>query len=282
MMVYRKFPYNKVMSYVNLRHTMSQYKPFHRNYRGFIASPNSGYSQWAYIVDRAYSEAPEHYVRPFIMIQNDLQRLFEFIEPSDQNLGTYSYRIHELFMRSCIELEANFKAILRENIFNPRDRNGDVRPEKKWNIHDYWKVNKTHHLSAYKIHTPIWDGVKTFEPFKQWATSTSGELFWYQAYNKSKHDRRNEFKEANLENLMNAIAGLLVLLSSQFRTQSFSSGATTLSVNTDSYYSTEPALGGYFHIDFPEDWTDSERYDFDWSSLKMQSDRFQKINYDNI
>lgn len=261
---------------------MSFSKPFHRNYRGFVNGPNSGYSQWAYIVDRSYSECPEHYVRAFLLIQSDLQRLFEFVEPSDRNFDTYSYRIHELFMRTCIEIEANFKAILKENIYNPKDRNGDPVPEKRWNIHNYRKVNTTHHLSAYKVHVPIWDGTQSvFHPYAQWV-ATTGVVPWYQAYNKSKHDRRIEFREANFRNLLNSVTGLLVLLSSQFGTQDFAPGNTLLGVSTDSYYSTEPALGGFFHIEFPDDWSDEEKYSFDWSELKKQPERFQKIDYDNI
>lgn len=260
---------------------MSHEKPFHRNVRGFVQGPNSGYSAWAYIVDREYSQSPEHYVRAFLLIQNDLEKLFEYIEPSDVNLKAYSYRTHELLMRTCIEIEANFKAILRENIYNPKDKEGNPVPEKRWNIHNYRKINKTHHLSAYKVHVPIWEGNNsTLSPFEQWSTST--DLSWYQAYNKSKHDRRNEFKEANLENLINAVAGLFVLLSAQFRTEDFSPGSTSLAVNTDSYYSTEPGLGGFFHIEFPSDWDDEEKYDFDWSILKNKNDRFQKLDYDEI
>jgi hypothetical protein len=227
---------------------------------------NSGYSQWAYIVDRAYANSPEHYIRAFFLIQSDLQRLFEFIEPADDNLTAYSYRIHELFMRTCIEVEANFKAILKENIFNPTKRDGSPKPEKDWNIHDYKKVNATHHLSSYKVFIPIWDGAKScFEPFKQW--SGAAELTWYQAYNASKHDRMNEFKKANFENML---------------TQDFSPGSTSLSVNTDSYYSTSPGLGDFFHIQFPSDWRDDEKYDFNWAELKTQADRFQKIDYDRV
>jgi hypothetical protein len=260
---------------------MSHPKPFHRNVRGFIDGTNSGDSQWAYIVDRAYANSPEHYVRAFLLIQSDLQRLFEFIEPADVNLTAYSFRIHELFMRTCIEVEANFKAILKENIFNPTKRGGSLRPEKDWNIHDYKKVNTTHHLSSYKVFIPIWDGAKScFEPFKQW--SGAPELTWYQAYNASKHDRMNEFKRANFENLLNSVAGLLVLLSSQFGTQDFSPGDSLLSVDTDSYYSTSPGLGGFFHIQFPGDWRDDEKYDFNWSKLKMQADRFKKIDFDRL
>jgi hypothetical protein len=256
-------------------------KPFHRNYRGFINATNAGYSQWAYVVDGGYANSPEHYVRAFLLIQSDLQRLFEYIEPADGNLAAYSYRIHELFMRTCIEVEANFKAILRENIFSPTKRDGSPRPEKDWNIHDYKKVNITHHLSSYRVFIPIWDGTKScFEPFKQW--SGTAELTWYQAHNASKHDRQNEFKKANLENLLNSVSGLVALLSSQFGTHDFSPGSTGLAVNTDSYYSTSPALGDFFHIEFPNDWTDAEKYDFNWSDLKKQSERFQKIDYDSI
>jgi hypothetical protein len=53
-------------------------KPFHRNFREFITDNNSGYSSWAYIVDREYAQSPEHYTRAFILIQNDLKKLFEY------------------------------------------------------------------------------------------------------------------------------------------------------------------------------------------------------------
>lgn len=151
---------------------MSHAKPFHRNWRGFVPSSNSDYSQWAYIVDRSYAEFPEHYVRAFMLIQKDLQTLFEFIEPSDTNLVTYSHRTHALLIRTCIEIEANFK------------------------------------------------------------------------------------------NLLNSVAGLLVLLSSQFGTQDFSPGEESLTANGDSYYSGTPALGGFFHIEFPKDWSDAEKIRF--------------------
>jgi hypothetical protein len=142
-------------------------------------------------------------------------------------------------------------------------------------------VNKTHHLSSYRVHVPIWEGTKSvFDPYAEWATDK--EITWYQAYNKSKHDRKIAFKEANFGNLLNAVTGLLALLSSQFGAQDFSPGSTLLSVNTDSYYSTEPALGGFFHIEFPNDWSEEEKYDFNWEALKKESDRFQKIDHDKI
>lgn len=265
---------------------MSHQQPFFRNYRAMMPGPNSGYSDWAYIVDRDYALAREHYTRAFKIIQTDLIKCFEYIEPADVNKDSFSFRTHELLMRACIEVEANFKAILKENTFTPTFKSGakkgKPRSEEYWNILDYKKVNVTHHLSAYKVYIPIWSGkLGVFTPFKQWGSVN--HLDWYQAYNKSKHDRQNAFQYASFINMLNAVAGLLVLLSSQFRTESFTPGVTTsLQVSTDSYYSTEPALGGFFHIEFPNDWADSEKYEFDWKVLKTQSSRFNKIDYNII
>lgn len=100
---------------------MSIPRPYHRNYRAIKEGYNSGYSDWAYIKDKKYAKAPEHYVRAFLLIQSDLLNLFNFVEPSEESLNTYSFKIHELLLRTCIEIEANFKAILQENIFTPKD-----------------------------------------------------------------------------------------------------------------------------------------------------------------
>lgn len=260
---------------------MSQNKPFYRNYRGIKTAFNSGYSGRAYIVDPEYAKSPEHYTRAFSIIQNDLMKLLEFIEPADENLIAYSYRTHELLMRTCIEIEANFKAILRENIFNPIDKKGRLRKEGSWTIRDYRKVNVTHHLSSYKVIIPIWSGEKSiFTPFKEWNSKSS--LSWYQAYNSSKHDRHNEFKKANFENLLNALSALVVILSSQFCAESFSTGNDFIKLESNSYYNTESAIGGFFHIEFPNDWSEEEIYDFDWAELSRQPNRFDKIDYDKI
>ena len=257
---------------------MSITKPYHRNYRGFISGFNAGYSSWAYIIDKDYAQSPEHYIRAFLLIQDDLKELFEYVEPSEESKVTYSYRIHNLLMRTCIEIEANFKAILLENTYTPKkDRfNNDI-----YNMQVYKKINRTHHLSSYQVILPIWNGTtKIFEPFKKW--SEGNGLFWYQAYNESKHNRQDLFKKANLENLLNAVCALLIVLSSQFLTEDFSAGPRILSTSGDEYHEMSPALGEYFRIAFPTDWKDDEKYDFDWSVLKNQNERFEKIDYNKL
>jgi hypothetical protein len=264
------------------RGTMSLSKPFYRNYRAIKPGPNSGYSGWAYIHDRDYAKNAEHYVRAFILIQNDLQLIFEYLEPSDECRTAYSYRIHALLMRTCIEVEANFKAILEENNFTPP-------PKRSLNMTDYRKVDATHHLSSYEVMLSIWNGtrpiLKPFEPWKaaRGLPNPNGlSLPWYQAYNASKHDRQDEFKKANLGNLVIAVAGLLVLVSSQFRGQDFGAGSPALELSGHDYHPMEASIGSLFRIKYPDDWVAADSYDFNWTVLKTQNVRFEKIDYDAI
>lgn len=128
---------------------------------------NSGCSSRAYIIDKEYAQSPIHFIQAFLIIQKDLKTLFEYIEPSDNNAGTYSFRVHELFMRTCIEIEANFKAVLEENIYTPPK-------QRNMNMIDYYIIEKTHRLSGYKVLLPIWDeGEKLLQPFVSWKTITT-------------------------------------------------------------------------------------------------------------
>lgn len=251
-------------------------KPYRRMIRGMKDGPNSGYSGSAFITDPDYANSPSHYVRAFELIQADLRKIFEYVEPSICSSRTYSFRIHELLMRTCIEVEANFKAILTENKFTPKkDRFG--QPVLHMGV--YKMVNVTHHLSSYEVMLPIWNGPrKIWRPFEGW--STGNGLTWYNAYNSSKHDRHEEFRKANMNALVEAVAGLLVLLSSQFKGEDFSAGAIGLSVSGYDYHEMEPAIGSLFRIKYPDDWLEDELYDFDWQHLQGAEDRFQKFDYD--
>jgi len=244
-----------------------------------VLSSNSGYSSRQYIIDEKYAEAPEHYVRAFLLILEDLKKLFEYIEPSSESLTTFSFRIHELLMRTCIEIEANFKAILTENTYTP---NTNSYGDDIYNISIYKLINKTHHLSSYQVTLPIWNGeIKIFEPFKNWSKddTTQQRLNWWKAYNESKHNRHEKFKDANLENLLNAISALLILLASQFKDIDFLPKNSTRITAGSSPDNMEPSIGEYFRIKFPNDWNEAEKYDFNWEELKDKDDRFQKIDY---
>jgi hypothetical protein len=221
-----------------------------------------------YIRHSKFAIEPEHYIRAFGVIQKDLLEIFDFIEPADTNLQCYSYRTHELFMRTCIEIEANFKAILTENGYS---RSGD------WNMSDYQKCEASHLLSSYEIKFPVWRGSQhTRRPFASWANM--GRLPWYQGYNAAKHSRHDNFGSANLSNLLDSIAGLVSILSAQFLTEDFSPSAGLLALE-GSWDGLEGAIGGYFRVKFPNNWPTNDRYDFDWTALQASSDPFQNFHY---
>lgn len=162
-------------------------KPYRRTVRPFMHDAYPYKPE--YVLHSRFAEEPEMYVRAFRLLQKDLEHLFEYIEPSDDNLKCYSFRVYELLLRACIEVEANCKAILRENGY----------PQGKWwTMADYYKIDSSHFLSSFEVALPHWHGEKGIRrPFQPWA---SGErLGWYRAYNEAKHYRREGFKTATFE-----------------------------------------------------------------------------------
>lgn len=247
-------------------------EPFKRTCRQFTdgSYANSGKSK--YLLHKEFADSPEQYVRPFLLIQKDLQTLFDYIEPSDQNLNCYSYRIHELLTRTCIEVEANCKAILLENGYS---KSGDL------NMGDYRKINISHRLSSYEIGVPLWSGAKKVrKPFTGWLSAGSS-LAWYQAYNSTKHDRHNQFGKASFDNLIESVCGLVAILSSQFWVKTYIPSTTLLAAegSTDGM---ESAIGEYFRVQFPNDWPDREKYDFTHDDIEKPDFKINKFDFNAI
>ena len=237
-------------------------KPFRRTCRQFVNGSYAEGGRSKYVRHPKYAKAPQQYVRAFMLIQKDLLELFGYVEPADVNLNCYSYRIHELHTRTCIEIEANCKAILSEN--------GYIR-NRDWNMNDYKKLNLTHRLSSYQIKLPLWYGNESpRRPFSAWAAG--GPLPWYQAYNQTKHDRQENF-----ENALNAVSGLVALLSSQFYTHDFAPHDYLVAERPSDGF--EVAIGNYFMVKFPDDWLADERYGFNWQALETDADPFQSLQF---
>lgn len=257
-------------------------KPFKRTVRMLSNGTYSNDGHWQYLLHPKYANDPQHYVRAFILIQDDLQKLFEFVEPCDENANTISLRIQELLTRVCIEIEANFTAILKENTY---------LNSGNWNLkNDYSLIEFSHKLSAYKVKSPVWRGQNhTRIPFANWGTKPNENwhvLNWYQAYNKSKHDRHLHFDKATFHTLLNAVSGLVVLLSAQFMDESYSPNSKSLGIEGGYSYDYDPkmetAIGDYFQVQYPDVWDEHEKYGFNWQAISQMEEPIDKIDYDNI
>jgi len=248
-------------------------RPYRRTCRQFMDGKYTEGGRWEYMIHPKFAQSPGHYIRAFLLLLKDLQELFDYIEPADTNLPCYSYRIHALLLRACVEVEANCKAILKENGYTKAT---------DMTMNDYKKINITHLLSSYQVKAPYWSGTSdTRSPFSAW--STGGSLPWYDAYNITKHDRHAGFKKANFEHLLDACCGVLVILSAQFETNDFSPGNTLIAVAGGGHNDgMKSGIGGYFRVKFPDDWPPDLRYEFDWQKLKNEPDPFKTIDYSKI
>ena len=85
-----------------------------------------------------------------------------------------------------------------------------------------------------------------------------------------------------MHTLVTAVAGLLVLMTAQFMTEDFSAGADQLLAEGHDYHELEPALGSLFRIKYPDDWSDDEIYEFDWTALSKEEVRFAKFDYNAL
>jgi hypothetical protein len=240
-------------------------QPYYRTCRQFTDGHYAHGNKGRYVEDTRFAKDGEHYVRALALIQKDLLDLFDFIEPDHQNKDAYSYRTHALHMRTAIEVEANFRAILEENGYVKRDKNGAALDPSDWNMRDFKRLERTHLLSHYEIMLPVWKGpadTRVRKPFAQWASGNA--LPWWDAYNAAKHDRHEKFAEANFANLIDAVCALVAILSAQFFRHDFSPGPVLLALEEGGAPAGyETAIGGYFWVRFPS-WPAGEQYDFQW------------------
>ncbi len=119
-----------------------------------------------------------------------------------------------------------------------------------------------------------------FRPYGAWKNRQL--LPWYEAYNASKHDRHENLTSANLQMLVQAIGGLLVLLTAQFGTENYSGSPDVLGIGGSSVYKWDTTIGDFFRIECPNNWPHDQLYEFNWFDLKDYPDPFQKFDYDAV
>ena len=249
-------------------------RPFLRTARQLADGSYQNAGNGSYVRHPEYARDADKYIGAYLLIQKDMLTISDYVSNSDTNLATHSFRIHELIVRTCIEIEANFKAILRDNLYA---KTGN------YNINDYHKTERTHRLSGYRVKIPYWDGVQSirqpFATFKMAAGQTTPSPTWYQAYNATKHDRHENFKQANFAVMIDAIAGLAALLAAQYLNEDFSPMNRVVSWDNDDGDTSLETIGGYFRVFYPDDWPVADRYDFNWQTLKGHSNLFVTHNY---
>lgn len=235
-------------------------KPYYRIYRA--KQKNDGY-----ILDKRYANDRYLLCRAYSILEEDLLKLFQYIEPSDKNANVFSQRTYELLLRASTEFETNCKQILSAN---------DYKPKSKWTVKDYQKVDKATKLSEYEIKLNIWyPNSKIFQPLAPWKNLEP--LEWYQDYNEVKHDRSNYFQKAKLINVINAISAVWAVLYAQFSYYIFEPYNDSSGLTLDDSTGFEYSDSTLFSIKPFRDWSDNDAYTFNWQTNGKKS--FQKFRF---
>lgn len=139
-----------------------------------------------------------------------LDELLLYIEPSPRGLEAYSNKTRELLILACTEFEDSCMHYMPSASASPSRGHAFC-------TNDYVKLLKPLYLAEFEIKVKPYSAIAPIRPFGNWnAKAPTQSLSWYDAYNKTKHNRSSYFGEATLANCLSAIAANLCLFCVRF------------------------------------------------------------------
>ena len=249
-------------------------KPYYRIYRPFHAITKDP-DQFNYLQDDRNCNYRKQLIRVYRLLESETIDIFQYIEPTNSNVNVYSLQLYHLLTKICIEVENNFKGIFEANNYSGNLNNS--------NIVDYFTINNHLKLNDYVIESSYFDvNIINNSPYNQWHSTAYQPLPWYQAYNSFKHNRAVNLVKATLDNVLTALAGLNILLFSQFNyfSECLSTNGVMMLYADD--FENEPIIPSYhnklFTFKTKPLWIDKDKYNFNWNNLKDSTDPFEKLN----
>lgn len=244
------------------------WRPMYANDRDYVL-PKSSYGN--YLTDRSVAPDRQQLVRAYHSIQRELATIFEYIDPNNNNVSTYSHRTYALLLRACTEFENNCKAILLANNYSRR---------RNLSVEDYHKLNGAGRFSEYQLYLDAWHPeVKVVRPFENWDNGHT--LSWYSDYNSVKHHRSTNFAKASLDNTIAAVAAVFTLLVAQFNyyvAYENQTGAFGFSTSDEGDVPIHRHDNCLFSFQMPC-WELEQKYEFNWDDLKDDPERFADFSF---
>ncbi|OEE66401.1 hypothetical protein A1OO_11500 [Enterovibrio norvegicus FF-33] len=152
-------------------------------------------------------------LRAFYNIIDTMEDIFKVVEPTKENITTYGHRIREVLTVACTEVEYLFLQALKKNGYEEK---------RQYRTSDFVSLLNVYKLSEYEVELKMHPKLGRIKPFASWDESKPTQsLFWYSAYNASKHDRGGSFEKASIEAMVNAIAAIHILLEAQYGSKIF-------------------------------------------------------------
>ncbi len=135
----------------------------------------------------------------YLALEKDIESIARYIEFHEDNFDTYSIELAHLLLSASAEVDVVMKLLC--NLKFPQ--------LKSENINYYRKIIKKNFQGI--INNKVVSSMYglTLSPWSSWEGESNPT--WWQSYNKVKHERSIYFAKANLKNVLNSVAGLLVV-----------------------------------------------------------------------
>lgn len=142
----------------------------------------------------------QHHWNYFLALEDDIARMTRYLEPAAANYSAYSLELARIFMAAAAEIDVIAKLFCKQ-----------IDPDNKAeNITGYRQKIIPHCDKLPNAIVLVPKFGLTFTPWEQWQHNKNPS--WWRAYTEVKHQRDQHFASANLENTLNAVAGLYLLL----------------------------------------------------------------------
>jgi hypothetical protein len=135
----------------------------------------------------------------FAALADDVEKTVRFVEPTPDNFKAYSVEFARLYLAIGSEIDVVAKLLCKA--VNPSTKPGG--------INTYRPVILTGFPQVPDVELTATRNEISLVPWKDWNSGINPS--WWSCYNDVKHERDKHFKDANLENTLNALAGLMVL-----------------------------------------------------------------------
>ncbi|MCH1918026.1 hypothetical protein L9G15_01110 [Shewanella sp. A3A] len=140
-----------------------------------------------------------NYWQYYLSLEEDIDRLFRYIEPSEHNFSAYSVELTRLYLAICSEIDVLLKAYCKllhaGSIASKINKYAEVVVSSKKSL-----CSETVNLQKFGL---------SMTPFSEWEQLSTP--VWWKKHNGVKHNRDVNFRDANLGNVLNSFAALYLL-----------------------------------------------------------------------
>src|ERR1035437_271699 len=136
----------------------------------------------------------------FESVDDELHSLSRIIEFAPENFPTFSVHLTRLYLSVCSEIDVVAKLLCT--------RIAPTEIPKSVNEYRSLITAKFSNFSQLRIEMPSHE--LDFQPWLSWSSGNNPQ--WWKSYNDVKHERSKYYRDANLGNVLESTAGLLVLL----------------------------------------------------------------------